>query len=780
MDIEALRTAFTEKPAVVFQNQAAVDGRGVRLEVGGLLFGVTEGRFIPVRATTGGREVPAGYLFDGTAVVSVRWPRATDALRFANRLVLEVGEAREALAPVAAGSPWVTEVGRAVFLGASWAREPRLAALPPLPSGSVPDLTPFRDRIRGITDPYSTQGGVLMDLATNVLTGAVLADAGALDPAFAADWVDLATDTRYAGVEDRRLPGNLATDRWLSQLRDPTGAAFYGQACGRISSLGRSTDGVPRSAHFAWLDCPAGPGLSLASTRVAWSVRRVGVGFNLALEGVTEIDVVASRAGVRAFPLALANAVREVDDSPWSVRVTTADGRRVDLPSPPDDHETPPPGMVWVVLPEPLAAGQTTRLSVATSSLWFLRDGNQGDVATATDLAAPWIRPANLLAGAGTKSEVVVRLVAEDKLGVIGSGRWDTNRGTGAEWSMDWSEGLGVPVFAIGRWAHHPTPADVAHGVPDTVVHVGEAYMGDPRPVSDVARLGISWFNQVLPPYPWTQAHIVLSSGAGRSGRSGAGVLSVGGGSAPGGWDRPTLDARADQRALLGVVARQWFGSVVRPAGYRDAWIGSVLPDAYTNLAFAQIFGAEVAEEWRKVQMRTCAEVGNRVTDRFESLSVTDGRTRGCNAWLLSDGLMARAGADAVLGGVDALMRLHLGGTLTTEQVFAAIQARTPVDLSAFYEGWFEVGYIPELSATWTSAAAGRVSGTLTADVPFGRFEVPVVVTRADGAAETVWVTIKDGFGVWSSATGAAVRSVQVDPDHRIPAMARSATRARK
>lgn len=58
-----------------------------------------------------------------------------------------------------------------------------------------------------------------------------------------------------------------------------------------------------------------------------------------------------------------------------------------------------------------------------------------------------------------------------------------------------------------------------------------------------------------------------------------------------------------------------------------------------------------------------------------------------------------------------------------------------------------------------------QVRGTLTSDIPFGTFDIPIVVTDAT-RSEAVWVKVVDGVGAFDVAGPWKKPKVELDPAH--------------
>ena len=131
--------------------------------------------------------------------------------------------------------------------------------------------------------------------------------------------------------------------------------------------------------------------------------------------------------------------------------------------------------------------------------------------------------------------------------------------------------------------------------------------------------------------------------------------------------------------------------------------------------------------------------------------------------------LRGRLGDDAFFRALDTYARSESGRPATTEALQAAFEASSGRDLDAFFTYWIVGANVPELTLTMVD----RV-GTITSDVPFGTFDVPVVAV-IEGKPVERWVNVVDGRGTFELEAPAT--NVMLDPNGMVLARARKVKR---
>ncbi|MDP2316814.1 MAG: M1 family aminopeptidase [Pseudomonadota bacterium] len=800
LDLDALRQAL-EAPATLEVGGAARDAAGWTFDAGQLVLEVKHGTLVPIRVRAGGLAAPAGWVFVGEAVGRVRWPDVAAARQFAVRQVLSLGASHERLAPVAAGGDWVTAVDRAVLL------QPGLGGADTLPPAASPSsesastasastgaassaaassesastesasseaMAALRARLAQLDDVVSI-GSWLPQQALLVADGAIPADA-------TASWFDLRTADRYGVVRDPETLGTGPEDRWLGLARDDSGAWLDRGRCRRLAAAGRDLTAGGHYRSFGEVDCAVGPAVSVTRTDVAYAARPSKDGYALEVAGDMRLVVHAERP-VRSFALDVSFLRDAVDRTGVVGPIRLADGTRVDLPFR-REPDRGPPDRVLVVLPATLAAGASTTLSFHVDDTWGF--GFPGEFGKSTWLLWPYPRVAGGPPGLSGAATVRIGVPIDDTMAVVLPGPVRSWEADGQRWT-EWSQEGGHRLLgaAIGRWESAQEPAipqaDPTQKQPAVAVRM---YAEEKRSLTGVlgfSRGVIAWMNTVLPPFPVDDLTVFQAPDGwfGFTWVAPHGMVAMQQASLPY-WLADKLFEGLDhvpESTLAHELAHQYWGNAVSPANPDDAWISETLAEVYADIFAGAKWGAPAYEARRDLHRKFCEQELPRYTN--VSLATPGARSMAlyhCGPYLFEHALRERIGIDALLGALDTFARTHAGQQVRGEDVLAAIQANTSVDLTDFWDAWVNTGYIPALAGTWRVAGDGVVSGTITADVPFVTYDVPVRIIRG-GKAETVWCKVVDGQGTWTLAAGPKVERVDLDPHGMLLARKRTLRR---
>lgn len=760
MDIDTLRMAL-EQPAVVEVAGAARDAAGWTFDEGPLGLEVKRGVLVPLQVRVGELHAPAGWVFVGEAEGRARWPDLGAARRFAVRQVLTLGAARDRMASVASNGPLVTAVDRALLLQPG---QGGAEGLPFAPSADVAEATAaLRDRVQQL-DGVIDVGRWLPHQALLVANGMSTVESSTA-------WLDLRTADRFGVVRSPESPGAAPEDRWLAMARDDSGAWLDEGRCRRLYAAGRDTLGGRHARSLGDFDCTEGPPVTLVRTEVTLTARPAKDDYNLHVSADMRLVVRANRP-VRTFALDVSFLNDAIDGTGVLGPIRTADGARVDLPFRRDPADRGPPDTVLVVLPEPLAAGASTTLSVHADDTWAF--GVPGRIGRSTWPESPYPRVPGAPRGITGEGVMRVGVPTGVDLDVAMPGPARTWEADGLAWS-EWAQPGGQSQLAvsIGRWASIREAAipsaDPAQKQPAVAVYMSAdedralaGVLGFSRPV-------IAWLNTVLPPFP-PDALTVFQAPDGFLGYTWIapeGMVSLQQARKPdwaGAGDFQKLEHSAEG-TYAHELAHQYWGNEVVPARYeQDQWIAETLAEVYADLFAGAMWGSRAYEARRDLHRRICEQDLARHTG--VALSAPEARNVAlydCGPYLFEHVLRERIGVDALLGALDTFARTHAGRQVRGDELLAAIQADTQVDLRDFWDAWIHVGYIPALAGTWTSEPDGSLSGTIAADVPFVTYDVPVRVSRG-GRAETVWCKVTDGAGSWTLPPGPKVDRVDLDP----------------
>ena len=235
-------------------------------------------------------------------------------------------------------------------------------------------------------------------------------------------------------------------------------------------------------------------------------------------------------------------------------------------------------------------------------------------------------------------------------------------------------------------------------------------------------------------------------------------------------------DPHLAQRQLARQVAWQVLGEARDVASPRDRWLPLALSDAYAAFYLRSVYGIEdynaTVGWWRQT-----IEEGDpharwlspTVRDRrflsqtgATALSDTDERVRAnAGAYVLGEMLRFRLGDAAFFATIEDLVAS--GEPLSV----AALEARLGPAHADFFDYWVHGGFVPALSLELDRAALeteGRLEGCVKSDLPYGSFEVPLVILSTDEAPRLELVTVNDGLAEVDLALTGSASQVMLDP----------------
>ncbi len=422
-----------------------------------------------------------------------------------------------------------------------------------------------------------------------------------------------------------------------------------------------------------------------------------------------------------------------------------------------------------VVLPRPLAEGEVVSVQLDWKARWPFANWNilygssgsayrPGGSTTGLRTFLPDLVPAM----GGTRWDYTVRLtVPPRRLDVALSGQTTREVVDEGGWATTEAAGRGAihPAVSIGRWVASEAPA--AAGLPGVRVHlypVRKEALGTFGP--EVRRV-LTFMRRFLPSPALFEIDVVQGEA-----ELPRGALTQPRGLAPAGMVEMRMVTVGDaigaatavreqfpylaQSDLARQIVSQVWGQAVAPASGRDAWVHEALTEAYGYFyvrAALQEKGFEGFEERLETIRRniedpkeTLYTIGT-TNPQTLSLSLTDGGSfaldrprlfRDYSFYVLARMLRERVGDQAFFRAVDHLARTSLNGQVSTEQLQAAFEQSAAVDLDDFFAYWVRGGYLPRLTAEVRSTpgpgGTATLTGCITSDVPFGRFDLPVVI----------------------------------------------------
>ena len=249
-------------------------------------------------------------------------------------------------------------------------------------------------------------------------------------------------------------------------------------------------------------------------------------------------------------------------------------------------------------------------------------------------------------------------------------------------------------------------------------------------------------------------------------------------------------------------VAHQWWGHLVGPATYRDAWLGESLAE-YSAMRFVEATMNDGGKTFQKILHAEADELTGSIESGFSEFSNPAvnllNRAKGDRIGPISFGWRASTGEvpsaytslvyskgplvlhmlrvllsdpvfDDVLRDFAATYR---GGYASTRDLTAAVARHAPGDWSWFFDQWIDRTAIPTYRWSTTVAAdSNSTNGVILSlrvrqsDVPAGfHMPVPVRIDYPDGRQERRVVNVAQADETFTLALPRAPKAVVFDPD---------------
>ncbi len=449
---------------------------------------------------------------------------------------------------------------------------------------------------------------------------------------------------------------------------------------------------------------------------------------------------------------------------------------------------------VWIFFPEPVAEGESITFQIHHEDTWGLRTWTEcwGErpMGDSTGLIMPLPRlPGQEL---GQAWPLRLRVAVPDGTGLraVASGRTtkDTLEKGWRLIEVQHDEPANFPGVAIGRWFTHVDPA--GDGLPAVRTHLFSKSPRQLKSAGQHVRQIAKYYRGWLPDFPvpemdvfeapaaclsmvWIAPHgmVQLQQMVMLDGPKGAGRLEL---------------KFLEEGLLAHEVAHQYWGHLARPYSIEDAWISESFAEGFACMYISKLGGPEVCENKMRGYQRTWEKdlpgspvLYESMTGRPEErASLTDAYSSPFQPqivyeygpFVLHDMLRRKIGTEAYFKALDGLIRLP--GPVTAERVQTAMELTSGQDLQPFFDFWVHNGFMPDMKLTWGLDDGGALTGEIVSDVPFGTFEVPVVVHDGDRAIQVV-VEVVDGRGELRVPVTTDQLKVELDPDQRIIARGR-------
>jgi hypothetical protein len=750
---------------------------------------------LPDSEQRGRRELVGFVWLDGEGVLSVEMDRA-DAMRHASRQVLLAGADAETLGPLGRGEArFDTQVSRGLFLSA----DPSIGALFLGDTTSDPYevvVYPDRDDLSGaralLTRRLELWEDTGLDWSRRIGRDRVAAELGEL--ARPDVLIDLFTEQRYHHVSMLPDPGD---DRWLAYIRDDrgTGSPRWNT---RVVSAGRRPDGRAAAVRiagtrFSTTD-PSDPTSSPAPVAGVTPVFARGLvtvqprsngleldaDFHLTLTlrartttTVFELELPRVEAVPRAFALrsatvdgrsvvAEAQIGRTRDRLVKTVRVSDGSGGAKEI-------ERVDGSRVRVVLPTPLPAGESADLVLEWSDAWPYACQISGDPTSGVRRFLPELEGHPL--GGPWDYQVTVAVPAASKLRAAVSG--DTEK----TWTQEGfrlqrtvrTENARWPTIVVGKY-HHARDEAPQGDLPDVDTFLHTAYPGHLDATGPEIWRSARFLKGYLPSLPQRELDVVTPRSRCRTPwfPPSYGMVWLTEGAIP--FPRPGRPLNGEHRLPTQSVIRQYFGQLAYPASPDDGWVMEVLAELYSCLYLEHAIDQRglcdnIVEKQRRWARRPLRDA-RRTRSLTEAYTARDLRAvQQYGMVVLSRMLIARIGRTEFHQAIDVLLREHAGEPLTTERLQKVFEETSGRDLQDFFDFWIRQGIVPSVTVELVAHPGGH-RGIVRSNVPFGTFDVQVLLEDGEEMTKSLWVTVTDGAGRFE-VTGMSDPVVTIDPENR-------------
>jgi aminopeptidase N len=191
-------------------------------------------------------------------------------------------------------------------------------------------------------------------------------------------------------------------------------------------------------------------------------------------------------------------------------------------------------------------------------------------------------------------------------------------------------------------------------------------------------------------------------------------------------------------------IAHQWFGDSITESTWSDLWLSEGFATYFAGLVIEQYDGKDAFRDYMKraadtyfrYERERLAPIHDTETEDLFKLLNPNNYQKG--AWVLHM-LRGLLGDANFFKGIRAYYLAHKDRNVTTEDLRAALEQASGMDLKEFFARWVYASGHPRYEVSWTWQASRGQSGTLTiqlrqtqTDAPF-LTPLPVEITTAKG-----------------------------------------------
>ena len=426
---------------------------------------------------------------------------------------------------------------------------------------------------------------------------------------------------------------------------------------------------------------------------------------------------------------------------------------------------------ITIALPKPLADGESVVIHVEWRDIWPY--GNMEvtpygfmDLIPGTGMQRVFPRPEGTTAVNPWRFNIVA-MTPSDRPLVFALPGDEVSQREEDGWRIQTAKG-GVHPGAfteVAASAWKPRFAPAAAGMPAI-----DTYVSNPKEgvvLASQFRQISNFYQGYLPPYPWPRQVIFeapseLSEYHWLAGHNLTQVMRT---SVMDATARGKFSEQIDPAKLFAhSVARHWWGQLVQFPHAEDFWMSESLSESFACAYLDAIHGGcdalldRYADNWERFDSTPTPRAS--LTQAYSGQPNQGAVVYDYGTYVMHRMLKGRIGNQAYHQALDLLAREHAYQSVTTEHLKNYFSLTSGQDLADFFDFWVYAGFVPrQIRLVWSSDA-GTVSGEVTTDLPFGTFDVQVVV---DGAP--IWVTVVDGVGQLEVPTKQPVQEVLLDPN---------------
>jgi aminopeptidase N len=366
---------------------------------------------------------------------------------------------------------------------------------------------------------------------------------------------------------------------------------------------------------------------------------------------------------------------------------------------------------------------------------------------------------------------------------VVANGQLSAKRDN-ADNTRTWVYNEGVPispycmVVAIGEFALLEPPRQT---LTPLVYYVPQADRAFAAKGFAPAAPSLELFSQTVAPYPYEKLALIV--GATRYGgmeNSSAIVFTstlfnASDGAQP--MSRRYNIRRGIEEVIAHEIAHQWFGDSVTEATWSDLWLSEGFATYFAGLFIERVEGADAFREFMKrneneylsYAKERRAPIFDSETEDLNKLLNANNYQKG--AWVLHM-LRSMLGDDAFFRGIRGYYSAHRNSTATTEDLRAALEKASGINLRAFFRRWvYESGHpLYETKWAWRQMKKGGVLTIslrqLQTDAAFPN-SFPVLIEMKNGKTR-VEIKPTDKETIKKVFLSRPPLSVRFDPDETI------------